>query len=80
MTLPDGRLVEGVDVGIEETTERWTEVKLGDGTTLRAKLSPVQVLRAESEYDPNGMPMYNVNFAILVAVVDAPDKLKKKVK
>jgi hypothetical protein len=75
--LPDGRVVDGVEVGIDESTERWSEVKLSDGSVVRIKITIVSAARAENEYDQHGMPIYNFNMAPVMAVTSVPDNLKK---
>ena len=57
VTMPDGSLAEGVDVGIAETTERWCDVTLEDGTLLKVKNVVVQSVRTE-QFDPDGNPIY----------------------
>jgi hypothetical protein len=42
VTLPDGTTKEGVDIAIDESLERWGELKLKDGSTLRVKFSVTQ--------------------------------------
>jgi hypothetical protein len=78
LMLPDGRLVDGVEVGVDETTERWSDIKLADGALLRVKMTVVSALRAEDEYDQTGQPIYSLNMAPVIAVNSVPDKLKKK--
>jgi hypothetical protein len=73
-----GQLVDGYDVPILESNERWSELKLEDGTTLRVKLSVITVTRPDNQYDPTGNPMYIINATPTMAVVDVPDKLKRK--
>lgn len=41
ISLPDGSSVDATEVGVEETTERWSEVRLSDGTKLRVKMTVV---------------------------------------
>jgi hypothetical protein len=79
VTLPDGRVVDGVEVAVDETTERWTEVKLQDGTMIRVKMTVISAARATKDYDPQGNPIYSVNMAPVVAVASVPDKLRRKV-
>ena len=49
---PTGEPKEGVEVQIEESTERWSEFKFEDGTVIRAKLTIMSAVRVEGEYDP----------------------------
>ena len=69
-------MVDGVEVAVEEATERWTDVKLADGATLRFKAIVLGVLRLEGQFDPEGNPMYQLK-ANQVMTVSAPDHLRK---
>jgi hypothetical protein len=77
MVLPDGRTVEAVEVSVDETTERWSDVKLSDGTVVRVKMTVIGAMRAENEFDQLGNPMYSINMAPVMAIASVPDKLKK---
>lgn len=77
MVLPDGRTVDGVEVNVDEATERWSEVKLSDGTVVRVKMTVIAAMRAENEFDNLGNPIYNINMAPVMAIASVPDKLKK---
>jgi hypothetical protein len=74
----NGRPVPGVDVPIEESNERWSEVKLEDGTTLRVKMTVLSVGRADAEFDATGNPMYSVDMAPVIAVTYVPEHLRRK--
>jgi hypothetical protein len=76
ITLPDGRVVDGVSVDILESVERWSEIKLSDGAELRVKMSVLSVSRAITEVDPQGNPFYTLNMAPLVTIAKAPDEKK----
>lgn len=67
---------DGINVGISESTERWTEVTLVDGTQLRLKASVVGAVRIEGEYDPVGNPAYAFQVQNIVTVVSTDDALK----
>jgi len=69
-------IVDAVEVAVDEAIERWTDVKLADGSTLRIKTVLLGVLRIEGHYDADGNPMYQVK-ANQIMTVDAPDQLKK---
>ena len=71
------RMVEGVDVPIEETIERWTDVKLKDGSHLRVKMTVISVVRVDSVVDPQGNPTFSINMTPAMAVVDVPRKGQK---
>lgn len=69
-------MVDAVEVAVEEATERWTDLKLADGTVIRIKTVVLAVLRLEGEYDPEGNPMYQIK-ANQIMTASAPDILKK---
>ena len=73
----NGKIYDGVEVPIKESLERWGEIILDDGTTIRAKLNISAVLRVEDEYDEQGQPIYSVSSVPTVVVVNAPDNLRK---
>ena len=64
-----------IEVQIMETTERYTEAKLSDGSTLRIKVAPLGAYRRPGEYDPDGNPVYTVRHNVIV-LVDAPARLR----
>lgn len=76
VNLPTGK-AEGVDVGIKETTERWTEVQLQDGTILRVKPNIMVVTRIDGQYDPDGNPMYAVTGQQVLTVTNVAAHLRK---
>lgn len=73
-----GREVDGVDVTIDESSEKFSEFTLGDGSVIRLKPVLLGVTRLEGVYDPEGNPMYMVKAAPVMTIVSAPDKLKRK--
>jgi hypothetical protein len=77
--LPSGGNAEATEVQVEESTERWSEFQLQDGTILRAKATILSAARVDGQYDPLGNPMYHVNVAPVMTVVSVPDRLRKKV-
>jgi hypothetical protein len=78
MQLPDGKMVDAVNVPIEESTERWSEFVLDDGTRIRAKVTILDAQRAVSDYDPLGQPWYRINVQPMMTIVEIPEHLKKK--
>lgn len=72
-----GKLVEGVEVPIEETVERWTDVMLKDGSHLRVKMTVITVIRVDEIPDPQGNPTFSINMAPTIAVIDVPSRPKK---
>jgi hypothetical protein len=75
--VPGGPLVEGVAVGVDESSEKWSEYRLEDGTTIRLKQVLVDVTRT-ALFDPEGNPQYVVKAQPVLAIVEVPDRLKQK--
>lgn len=75
--VPGGPLVDGVEVPVDESSEKWSEYKLEDGTTIRLKQVLMEVIRTV-QYDPEGNPVYAIKTQPVLSVVDVPDKLKRK--
>jgi hypothetical protein len=69
--------VEGTEVGLVESVERWTELKLDDGAVLRIKPVVISVLRIEGRYDPQGNPMYAVQAGQTMTIVSTPEHLHR---
>ena len=63
-------------VPIRESTERWSDIELDDGSTIRAKLVITRVLRLEGQYDPDGIPIYVVQ-SMNVVTAESLDDLRK---
>jgi hypothetical protein len=78
MTLPDGRVVDGVEVQVDSSNERWSEIELADGTKLRLKLAVLNAIRAKDAFDLQGNPIYTINMTPVMAIVEVPASLKKK--
>jgi hypothetical protein len=78
VTTLDGRQMTGVDVPVDEITERWTEIKLSDGTIMRIKQTIGQVIRVPGEWDSEGNPIYIVKVAPITTLISTPDELRKR--
>jgi len=72
-------MVEGTEVPLIESVERWTELKLEDGSVLRVKPVVMSIVRIDGEYDPQGNPMYAVQGGQAMVVGSAPDHLRRPV-
>jgi hypothetical protein len=70
--------VDGVEVPVEESNERWSEFKLEDGTVLKIKMTVISAVRVEGQFDQAGNPIYVLNMTPVMAVVDVPERLRKK--
>lgn len=77
MTLPDGTSIEGERVGVDVSTERWSEYTLADGTVLRAKATLVSTIRVPHRYDPQGNPFYVIQATVTTTVVSSPRELMR---
>ncbi len=75
--MPDGTTVEGVDIPVVESTERWTEVTLEDGSVLRLKASIMAAVRIPGHFDNEGNPTYSLKSNVQMMVVNAPENLKR---
>lgn len=71
------QMVEGNEVPIKESTERWTEVHLEDGSVLRVKPNVISVVRVTGRYGPDGNPMYALRTNQTIVVTSSPDHLRK---
>lgn len=79
VTLPTGQIADGIEVPIQDSNERWSEITLEDGTIIRVKLSMVSVVRVPGQYDQVGNPMYIMNMTPTIAILSVPENLRKKV-
>jgi len=78
VTLPDGKVVEGVDVPIEVSNDRWSDITLEDGSVIRIKALVVSVIRIDGQYDQDGNPLYVVKSSTTTAIASAPEELHRK--
>jgi len=74
---PAGPLVDATDVPVKESTERWTEIVLEDGSTIRIKPTILGAVRVEGQYDQEGNPMYLVKSSLNSVVANCPAHLRK---
>ena len=77
---PDGNSVEGVVVGIIESRERFSEIRLEDGTTLRMKPNIQRVVRLTDMWDEEGNPVYWVSHNAIISIHEAPSDLRRRQK
>lgn len=73
-----GREVEAVPIDVNQSSERWNEYLLEDGTLVKMKLVLKKVLRVEGQYDPEGNPLYVLQ-STNVTTVTAPKELRRKI-
>lgn len=72
-----GPLVDGLEIPVLESSEKWSEYKLEDGTTLRIKQVLIEVVRTGG-FDAEGNPTYVVKAQPVLSLVDVPENLKRK--
>ena len=79
-TIPDhfGNKITGVVVDVEESREKFSEIILKDGTTIKLKPVVTEVVRADEGHDPDGNPIYIVQSTTVLTVSNVDDQLKKK--
>lgn len=80
ITVPDasGNDAEGREVNLIESTERFSELRLEDGSTLKIKPNVLQIVRLVEKWDSDDNPIYVVKSQSLVVVADAPADLKRR--
>lgn len=72
-----GRTRRGVRVQIAKSVEQFSTIELEDGTILKTKISAVEALRVDNEWDGDGNPVYILRRNEVVSVVKALDRFKK---
>jgi hypothetical protein len=68
-TMPGGPLVDGTQIPIDESEERWSKVKLEDGSVLKIRPVVTAVVRVDGQYDPEGNPVYVVKTMVVSAPI-----------
>ncbi len=79
ISVPGMGDVEGTEVPLAESVERWTELKLEDGSVLRVKPVITAIIRLDGRYDPQGNPMYAIQGAHTMVIGSVPDHLRQAV-
>jgi hypothetical protein len=72
-------MVEGNEVAITESTERWSQITLEDGTVMRVKPNVLSAIRIDGRFDNEGNPLYALKGNQIASIVSAPDHLKKPI-
>ena len=72
-----GKQADAEPIEASQSSERWNEYLLEDGTVLKMKLVLQKVLRVEGEYDVEGNPIYIMQSSN-VSTVTSPANLKRK--
>jgi hypothetical protein len=74
---PVSPMMDGVEVSVKESTERWTDILLDDGTQLRLKANVLSAVRIVGEYDPEGNPMYALKAGQTLTILSSPENLRR---
>jgi hypothetical protein len=74
---PTSPVMEGSEVLVAESTERWTDIRLEDGTEMRLKSTVISAIRMDDQFDPDGNPMYLLKANPAVGIINVPDRLRK---
>jgi hypothetical protein len=74
---PESSEKDGIQLGVSESNEKWSEYVLEDSTVIRVKPNVVGAVRIEGEFDLQGNPAYLLQMQPTVIVVSARDELKK---
>ena len=77
ITLPNLGPVDGTEVPLTESVERWTELRLEDGAVLRVKPLIMKVIRIDGRYDPQGNPLYALQGGQAMTIVSVPEHLRQ---
>jgi len=75
---PGGPQVDAVEVPIVESTERWSEYTLEDGSVVKVKQVPLEMLKVVGAYDQEGRPVYVMKAQPIVTVSYVPENLMRK--
>jgi hypothetical protein len=69
--------IEGIDVPIKSSDEKWSEFILEDGTIVRAKVSLMSAIRIPGQFDPAGNPVYAFGHSMTSSIVKvSPDMMQ----
>ena len=79
VTGPDGKQYDAETVPIESMVVKSTEIRLEDGSRLRATLNVQQVHRIKGVSDAGGSPMYAMTSNNNLVVVAGPQNTLKGV-
>ena len=72
-----GQTVLGTVVKIKKSEEPFSHAYLEDGTTITTKMSILEAVRIDGQWDKNGNPVYHV-IQQGALIVSSPEHLMKK--
>ena len=71
-----GRQVQATPVDVNQSSERWNEYFLEDGTVLKMKLVLKKVFKVDGEFDEEGNPVYVMQSTNVTSVSASGDTKK----
>jgi hypothetical protein len=71
-------MIDAQEVDVTESTDRWCEYRLEDGSVIRAKPVIASFVRLDGVFDHDGNPLYGMRGSMNHLIVSVPDNLKKK--
>jgi hypothetical protein len=77
--VPGGPFVDGVEVAVESSSEKWNEYTLEDGTKIRLKPIIIEIIRVTDHYDNEGNPLYVAKAQTVLSVLEIQERLKRKI-
>ena len=75
--VPGFGTVDAFEVGVDQSTERWSEITLMDGSVIRIKPIVIGAMRVEGKYDQEGNPVYSLKVNQVMVVASSPEHLRK---
>ena len=73
-----GQQVDAIKIPVKESTERFGEIHLEDGSVLHIKATVLSVARFENRWDDQGNPAYQVQSQTIVSVHHAPEQVRRQ--
>ena len=71
-----GKIYDVVEVQMGDTSEKWSQIALDDGSVIKIKPVVLRVMRAIDGYDKEGNPLYQIKINQVITV-SSPDNLRK---
>jgi hypothetical protein len=72
-----GKDVDAELIDVSQSSERWNEYLLDDGSVLKIKFILKKVYRLPNEFDPQGNPIYLAESQNILSST-SPDHLKRR--
>ncbi len=72
----NGQWVPATVVPVTSTQEGWSQYLLEDGSVVKLKLVVSEISKVDGMYEPDGTPVYNAKWSLVLAVTSPPE-LKK---